>query len=142
MLSLRLWSQLQTLWCYLWPSPYTLLGLLVYLIPIRGSRSLIVHRGTIGVFGPAVERLLVRAPVLGGAAAMTFGHAILARDKETFIETWNHERVHVDQYQRCGLLFVPMYLGVGLLLKLQRKDPYWDNPFEIEARRLGDGLDC
>jgi len=48
----------------------------------------------------------------------------------------------VDQYQRWGLLFVPMYLGVGLLLKLQRKDPYWDNPFEIEARRLGDGLDC
>ena len=128
-MSLRLWNQLQTLWCYLWPSPYTLFGLLVYLIPIRGSRSLIVHRGTIGVFGPAVERLLVRAPVLGGAAAMTFGHAILARDKETFIETWNHERV-------------PMYLGVGLLLKLQRKDPYWDNPFEIEARRLGDGLDC
>lgn len=101
-----------------------------------------VHRGTIGVVGPAIERLLVRAPVIGGAAAMTFGHVILARNRETFLSTWNHERVHVDQYQRWGFLFIPMYLGASLWLKIRNKDPYWDNPFEIEARRLGDGLDC
>lgn len=128
-------------WRYLWPSPYTLLGLLVYLVPIRGNRSVLIHRGTIGLVGPAIERLLVRAPVIGGAAAMTFGHVILARDREAFFSTWNHERVHVDQYQRWGLLFVPLYLGASLWLKLTKKDPYWDNPFEVEARRLGDGLD-
>lgn len=131
-----------TAWRYLWPSPYTLIGLLAYLVPISGNRSMFVHRGTIGVVGPAIERLLVRAPVIGGAAAMTFGHVILARNRETFLSTWNHERVHVDQYQRWGFLFIPMYLGASLWLKIRNKDPYWDNPFEIEARRLGDGLDC
>ena len=134
------WSSIA--WRYLWPSPYTLLGLLFFFIPIRGARSLLVHRGTIGVIGPAIERLLVRVPIIGGAAAMTFGHSILAKDRDTFYSTWDHERVHVDQYQRWGLLFVPMYLGVGLWLKIRGKDPYWDNPFEIEARRLGDGIDC
>jgi hypothetical protein len=134
------WSSIA--WRYLWPSPYTLFGLLVFCIPIRGARSLLVHRGTIGVIGPAIERLLVRVPIIGGAAAMTFGHSILAKDRDTFYSTWDHERVHVDQYQRWGLLFVPMYLGVGLWLKIRGKDPYWDNPFEIEARRLGDGIDC
>ncbi|MFZ4079661.1 MAG: hypothetical protein ACOYKN_00440 [Pirellula sp.] len=139
---MRLSTLLVTSWRYFWPLPYTILGLMVFLVPIRGSRSLLFHRGTVGVIGPAVERLLVRAPVLGGAAAMTFGHAILARDRETFFSTWNHERIHVDQYQRWGWLFVPMYLGVSVWLMLIRKDPYWDNPFEIEARRLGDGIDC
>ncbi len=139
---MRVLLWLSIAWRYVWPSPYTIFGLLIYLIPIRGSRSLLVHRGTIGVMGPAIDRILVRAPILGGAAAMTFGHAILAKDRETFYSTWNHERIHVDQYERWGLLFVPMYLGVGLWLKLRDKDPYWDNPFEIEARRLGDGIDC
>jgi hypothetical protein len=134
------WSSIA--WRYLWPSPYTIFGLLVFFIPIRGARSLLVHRGTIGVIGPAIECLLVRVPIIGGAAAMTFGHSILAKDRDTFYSTWDHERVHVDQYQRWGLLFVPMYLGVGLWLKIRGKDPYWDNPFEIEARRLGDGIDC
>ena len=129
-------------WRYIWPSLYTLLGLTLFLIPIRGSRSVLIHRGTIGLFGPAIERLLVRAPILGGAAALTLGHTILARDRETFFSTWNHERVHVQQYQRWGLLFVPLYLGASCLLKFRNKDPYWDNPFEIEARRVGDGLDC
>lgn len=138
---MRLLTAMGIAWRYFWPLPYTLLGLLVFLAPIRGSRSLLIHRGTIGVIGPAVERLLVRAPVLGGASAMTFGHAILARDRETFFSTWNHERVHVDQYQRWGLFFIPMYLGLGLWLKLTKRDPYWDNPFEIQARRLGDGVD-
>jgi hypothetical protein len=139
---MSLLTLLVTSWRYFWPLPYTIFGLMVFLVPIRGSRSLLFHRGTVGVIGPAVERLLVRAPVLGGAAAMTFGHAILARDRETFFSTWNHERIHVDQYQKWGWLFVPMYLGVSVWLMLIRKDPYWDNPFEIEARRLGDGIDC
>lgn len=133
---------LGVVWKYFWPSPYTLLGLLVFLVPIRGSRSLLTHHGTIGVIGPAIDRLLSRAPVIGGALAMTFGHTILAKDREAFFSTWNHERVHVQQYQRWGLLFIPLYLGASLWLKLRKKDPYWDNPFEIEARRLGDGIDC
>jgi hypothetical protein len=139
---MRYLSMLSVAWRYFWPAPYTVFGLLFFLVPIRGSRSVVFHRGTIGVIGPAIDRLLGRIPVIGGAIAITFGHTILARDLDTFYSTWNHERVHVNQYQRWGWLFVPMYLAAGLWMKLRKKDPYWDNPFEIEARRIGDGIDC
>jgi hypothetical protein len=45
--------------------------------------------------------------------------------------------VHVRQYERWGPLFVPAYLVSSLVLWLRGRDPYWDNPFEVEARRLG-----
>ena len=125
-----------TAWKILWPLPYTLFGLAFLLIPIRGDRQLVYYRGTLGVMGKAIERILRRVPIQGGAAAMTLGHTILAVDRQAFIGTWSHERVHVQQYERWGLLFGPLYLGASLMLKLRDKDPYWDNPFEEEARRL------
>jgi hypothetical protein len=121
---------------FAWASPYTLLGLACYLVPWKGQRWLVRHRGTIGIVGPGIEKLLLRAPIPGGAAALTLGHSILATSHETFLDTWEHERIHVLQYERWGPLFVPAYLLCGLWQKVHGKDPYMDNPFEIEARRL------
>jgi hypothetical protein len=39
----------------------------------------------------------------------------------------------VRQYERWGPLFLPLYLGYSLVLWLQRRDPYLENPFEVEA---------
>lgn len=122
------------IWRYVWASPYTLLGLWCVLVPWSGARSIIRYRGTIGIVGPAIERALRRAPIPGGAAALTLGHSILATSSETFFETWEHEYIHVKQYERWGVLFVPAYLLSGLWLRIHGKDPYWDNPFEREAR--------
>jgi hypothetical protein len=125
---------LSTAWRYTWPAPYTVLGLWLMLAPWSGPRRWIVHRGTIGIIGPAVARLLELAPIRGGAAALTLGHTILAVSESDFYATWDHEFIHVRQYERWGVLFVPAYVARGLWQWLHHRDAYWDNPFEVEAR--------
>ena len=75
-------------------------------------------------------------PIAGGARAMTLGHTILACDRLAMIATFPHELVHVRQYERWGVFFVPAYLLCGGWLWWMNKDPYWDNPFEVEAYKL------
>jgi hypothetical protein len=48
-----------------------------------------------------------------------------------------HERVHVAQYERWGPLFFLAYGASGLWQLLNGRRPYWDNAFEVQARRLG-----
>jgi hypothetical protein len=64
---------------------------------------------------------------------VTFGHTVLARDRAAIERTREHERVHVRQYERWGLLFVPAYLFHWCRLWCLGKNPYYDNPFEREA---------
>ena len=40
---------------------------------------------------------------------------------------WRHELVHVEQYERYGLAFLPLYL------LLYARHGYHDHPFEREA---------
>jgi hypothetical protein len=49
----------------------------------------------------------------------------------------SHELVHVRQYERWGVLFIPAYLLCSLVLWLTGRDPYRDNPFEREAYAKG-----
>jgi hypothetical protein len=102
--------------------------------PWGGQRQWIVYRGTVGIVGPGVARLLALAPIEGGAAALTLGHAILAVSESAFYNTWEHEYAHVRQYERWGILFVPAYLASGWWQWLHGRDAYWDNGFEVEAR--------
>ena len=44
-----------------------------------------------------------------------------------------HQMIHVRQYERWGVLFVPAYLFCSLALWFLGKRPYYDNPFEREA---------
>jgi hypothetical protein len=120
---------------YAWPGLYTVVGLWAFIVPWQGSRRWIAHRGTIGIVGPAIERLLALAPIQGGASALTLGHTILAASEEAFFATWDHEFVHVRQYERWGPLFVPAYFICGWWQWMHGHHPYWDNPFEVEARR-------
>lgn len=119
---------------YAWPSPYTLFGVMFLVAPWSGGRHYVRYRGTIGIVGPAIQKLLRWAPIDGGAAAITFGHTILAVSAEAFMETWEHEAVHVRQYERWGPFFVPAYLLCGWWELVHGRDPYWDNTFEREAR--------
>ena len=74
-------------------------------------------------------------PVISGASAVTFGHAILARDRAALEASRKHEWVHVRQYERWGMLFIPAYLACWALLRARGKNPYFDNPFERQAFR-------
>ena len=68
-----------------------------------------------------------------GASAVTFGHTVLARDRQALEATRRHERVHVRQYEIWGPLFIPAYLACWVWLPLRGKHPYHDNPFEKAA---------
>ena len=118
---------------YLWASPNTLLGIAVGLL--LGGRFRWVD-GVVEIHGRGVAWLLARMVV--PAAAMTVGHVVLGRTPELLQDTRKHERVHVRQYERWGLFFLPAYLGISAWLYLRRRDGYRENPFEIEAYAVDD----
>ena len=120
----------------LWALPWTLPGLVLWgLARLSGGRGTWVE-GALEVHGGLVAALLRRdLPLLGRVEALTLGHVVLGRDPAVLARTRPHERAHVRQYGRWGPLFVPAYLAFGLALRLRGRDPYRDNPFEVEARQ-------
>jgi hypothetical protein len=133
MRSIELWIRLLS---YIWPLPCTLLGLAIGFFPLLGGREVVFRRGTIGIYGPGIRRLLAKVPIEGGAAAITLGHSILAADLECYEDSFEHEWIHVRQYLWWGPLFLPAYLVNSLWHRLHGRDEYFDNDFEKQARKL------
>ena len=123
---------------YLWPLPNTLFGLFVGFSPFLGRRNWTVRRGTVGIYGPGMERLLRLAPIPGGAIAITFGHVILASNETNFEDSFEHEWIHVKQYLWWGPFFIPAYLLNSLWHWAIGEGMYVDNDFERQARKWGD----
>lgn len=118
----------------LWASPTTLIGLALGLLLMPfGARMRIVD----GVIEIAALRHAPRRR--WPFAAITFGHVVLGTHAQELQRLRAHERVHVRQCERWGPLFLPAYLLAGAWQWLRGRDAYWDNPFEVEARRLGGG---
>jgi hypothetical protein len=65
---------------------------------------------------------------------IVFGHVILAVIGEELRTLGPHERVHVEQYERWGLLFFLAYGASGFWQLINGRRPYWDNHFEVQAR--------
>jgi hypothetical protein len=120
----------------LWAAPCTALGLVIGAVPLafggrlaRADGTLeITHRERLAECGLIARALPFRAIV--------FGHVILAVTGEELERIRGHERVHVAQYERWGALFILAYGASGLWQLLRGRRPYWDNAFEVEARRL------
>lgn len=123
---------------YIWASPNTFIGLIVGGIGMLFGGKATAVRGCIEFHGGLVEWLLKRLMVGNGVLAMTIGHTILGQSKLGLALARDHEHVHVRQYERWGPFFLPAYLGCSLVLWLQKKDAYRDNPFEIEAYEIAD----
>lgn len=113
---------------YLWPLPYTLGGITIGLLLAGRFRQI---DGVVEIHGPLIAALLARFPIT--PMAVTIGHVVFGRSELALNITRDHERVHVRQYQRWGPAFVPAYLGASAVLYLRGRDPYRDNPFEVEA---------
>ena len=127
---------LRTLLAYvaaLWALPWTLVGVAIGLVAVAtggGWRKV----GRVWEFHSGwLKWLLRRVPIAGGAAAMTLGQAVIARSLADLDYSRQHELVHVAQYERWGPFFVPAYLACSAWQWLRGRDPYFDNPFEVEA---------
>lgn len=120
---------------YVWTSPNSLIGLSLGLIGLLTGGRVQVKEGCLEFFGGFVSGGLA---CLGrqGVAAMTLGHAILGQDIETLEIVRTHEQIHVRQYEKWGVLFIPVYLVCSICLWFAGKDCYRDNPFEQQAYRL------
>ena len=82
--------------------------------------------------------LLVGGPVPPGADAITVGPLISVRSgHESSPYLVRHERVHVQQWRRFGVIgFLVRYVGSYLLWRIRRKGhwgAYRRIPFEIQA---------
>ncbi len=115
----------------LWAAPNSLIGLSVGVLGLCTGGS--VHRKgpTLEFYGGVIRWLLLKTPIKAGA--MTLGHVIIGQHAEVLDRVRLHEWVHVRQYERWGPLFIPAYLLCSLWMRLQGKNFYRDNPFEVEA---------
>ena len=118
---------------YLWAAPYTVLGLLLGAIGILFGATARRHHGVIEIYGGSVGHQLAQLPEPLRFSAMTLGHVILAVDRSALGQLRSHERVHVRQYERWGLLFLPAYLLSSLVQLLRGRNPYRENHFERQA---------
>ena len=125
----------------IWTAPWTMAGILVGSLGVATGGGVQRVGRVLEFHGGVLSWLLARVPIARGASALTLGHTVLARTAGDLDRTRDHELVHVAQYERWGLLFVPAYLGCSAWLWLRGCDPYWDNPFEREAYKREFGLD-
>jgi hypothetical protein len=101
---------------------------------LTGGRA-VLQRRILEFHGGWLRWLLARAPISGGAAAITLGHTVLGRTRADLDRCRDHELVHVAQYERWGPFFIPAYFGWSVVLWWQGRRAYLDNPFEVEAYR-------
>ena len=119
-------------WKYLWAAPATLAGLLLALVALAsGARWQRVH-GVLEVAGGLLDRSTRRST--RRFVAITLGHVVLGESTEVLKRWREHEHAHVRQFERLGVLMLLLYPLASLWLWLRGGRPYWDNPFELEAR--------
>lgn len=127
------WSKAAKL---LWAAPCSVVGLLFAGITLLCGGKAKWSSGALEVtyrHSPKKCGKLARALPFRG---IVFGHVILAVTREELQAIGPHERVHVAQYERWGLLFFVAYAASGLWQLLHGRSPYWYNHFEIQAREM------
>lgn len=123
---------------YTWASPNTALGALFGLLFLCAGGRVRFHAGTAEFSGGRIAGLIGRLPVQCRFCAMTLGHVILGTAEAELAAAREHERVHVQQYERWGPFFLPAYLLSSAWQLLCGRCAYWDNVFE----RAAYAVDC
>ncbi len=120
---------------YLWVSPVSLLGMLIALVAHLSGGALQRVEGVLEVAGGWPAWVLRRGfPFSGAVAAMTLGHVVVGVSSSALSATRAHERAHVRQFERWGVLLLLLYPLAGVVAGLRGGNPYRDNLFEREAR--------
>ena len=119
---------------YVWASPNTLIGLMLVVVNALTNGRAEIVAGVLEAHGPFMAWLLRRCTLLpGGVAAITFGHVVLGRDRETLGFCRTHEHAHVRQYEVWGPVFIPAYLLASLWAWVNGRGAYEGNAFERAA---------
>jgi|SRR5437016_3205770 len=116
---------------FVWALPVTLLGLVPVGLTALSGGSVRRVSGALEAWGGFSTWFFRRA--LRHGCSMTIGHVIIGADEYSLGRYRAHEHVHIEQYEKWGLLFIPLYLGSSLLAWLRGKHCYHDNVFEREA---------
>ena len=120
---------------YLWALPVTFLGLLIVLMARNSGGVQQQVDGVLEAAGGWPARVLLHGfPFSGPVAAITLGHVVVGVSLDALEQTRVHERVHVRQFERWGVLMVLLYPLAGVIAALRGGNPYIDNVFEREAR--------
>ncbi|ROZ61730.1 hypothetical protein [Ramlibacter sp. WS9] len=118
---------------YVWASPCTALGLCLASPAFLFGATARVVDGVIEIaFSPHKTPAVVRRAL--PFAAITFGHMVLGTSEKELDRLRTHERAHVRQYERWGILFFAAYPAASLWQWLAGRRPYMDNGFEVQAR--------
>ncbi len=135
---LRLLRRTGTTVGILWALPLTLLGALLLMLPtvlLRGRIDLVMRpTPALLVRGPLADRMLECHP-FGAMCAMAIGHIVIAQRQGLTPRILTHELAHVRQAARWGIAFPVVYLAASAWALLRGQDAYWNNLFEIAARR-------
>lgn len=122
-----------------WAAPCSIVGLLLggWVVLLGGSAGRIegtlefAYRQSHAQCGRYSRKLPYRA--------ITFGHVIVAVTEAELGRCRRHERVHVKQYERWGPFFFVAYAASSAWQLINRRRPYWDNYFEVQARNRSGG---
>jgi hypothetical protein len=120
---------------YLWVAPVSLCGLPLALLAKWTGGGFALHTGVLEIWGGKVGVWLDNGiPFFSSVNAFTLGHVVIGVSPTHLNNSRVHERVHVRQFERWGIVFPLVYALAGWQAKHQGGHPYWDNPYEIEAR--------
>lgn len=125
------WGEFMQAILVLWACPASVLGLLAGSLGLPWAGGCFFRRGALVLYGGTARWALRRMP--WPPRAMTLGHVVLAVDRQAAEQTFEHELIHVRQYERWGPAFIPAYLLCSLVVWLRGGHFYLDNPFELEA---------
>ena len=118
-----------------WASPCSIVGLVPAMAVVLLGGEIRRNQGTLEVVYRKRFSHCGHLPKTLPFRGITFGHVILAVTQEELERLRAHERVHVRQYERWGIFFFPAYVGSSIWQLLRGRRVYWDNYFEIQARR-------
>ena len=125
--------RLQTISRYLWASPATAVGVLFSVLAVCAGATPRIVDGVVEVAGGRLRSFLSLLPPCARFAAITFGHVVIGLDHRLLSAVRAHELVHVQQYERWGVLFFPLYVASSIGQLVCGRHPYLDNAFEREA---------
>lgn len=116
---------------YAWAFPTTCVGLVAGGLTLATGGRVRAVAGILEFYGGFSKVMAHRC----GFAAMTLGHVVVGFDSASLARCRDHELVHVRQVERWGPLFIPAYLIESCLAWRRGEHFYYDNRFEIQARR-------